>query len=134
MVVDASVLVSGFLPHDVHHDASRAWLSRHVAQGGLVMAPTLLFAELAGAVARRSGSPRLGRRAVDAILELPALRLITLDEALARAAADLAARLRLRGGDAVYIAAAALLRVPLVSWDTEQRQRAARVVDVVSPR
>ena len=98
------------------------------------MAPTLLFAELAGAVARRSGSPRLGRRAVDAILELPALRLITLDEALARAAADLAARLRLRGGDAVYIAAAALLRVPLVSWDTEQRQRAARVVDVVSPR
>ena len=133
MVVDASVLVSGFLPHDVHYGVSRGWLSRHVDEGGLVVTPTLLFAELAGAVARRTGSPRLGRRAVDAILRLPALRPITLDEALSRAAADLAARLRLRGGDAVYIATAALSRLPLVTWDTEQRERAARVVDVVSP-
>jgi len=134
MVVDASVLVSSFLPHDVHHDASRGWLSRHVDEGGLVLAPTLLSAELAGAVARRSGSARLGHRAVDAILRLPTLRLITLDESLSRAAANLAARLRIRGSDAVYIATAALLRVPLVTWDTEQRDRAARVVIVMSPR
>ena len=98
-----------------------------------MLAPALLFAEVAGAVARRSGSSRLGRRAVDAILRLPTLRLITLDEPLSRAAANLAARLRIRGSDAVYIATAALLRVPLVTWDTEQRERAARVVDVMSP-
>ena len=133
MVVDASVLVSGFLPHDVHYGVSRGWLSRHVGGGGLVMAPTLLFAELAGAVARRSGSPRLGRRAVEAILRLPTLRLVALDEPLSRAAADLAARLRTRGGDAVYIATAALLGVPLVTWDAGQRERASRVVNVMSP-
>ena len=133
MVVDASVLVSRFLPHDVHHGASRRWLSRHVDDGGLVLAPTLLPAEIAGAVARRSGSPRLGRRAVDATLRLPTLRLITLDEPLSRAAADFASRLRIRGSDAVYIATAALLSVPLVTWDTEQRERAARVVEIMSP-
>jgi predicted nucleic acid-binding protein len=133
MVVDASVLVSGFLLHDVHYDASRRWLSRHVAGGGLVLAPTLIFAELAGAVARRSGSPRLGRRAVEAIQRLPTLRLIMLDEPLSRTAANLAARLRLRGSDAVYVATAALLRVPLLTWDAEQRERAARIVDVISP-
>jgi len=133
MVVDASVLVSSFLPHDVHHGTSRGWLARHVDEGGLVLAPTLLSAELAGAVARRSGSSRLGRRAVDAILRLPTLRLIALDEPLSLAAAILAARLRIRGSDAVYIATAALLRVPLVTWDTEQRDRAARIVNVMSP-
>jgi predicted nucleic acid-binding protein len=75
----------------------------------------------------------LGRRAVDAVLALPALQLIALDEALARAAADIAARFRVRGGDAVYIATASTLPMPLVTWDMEQRERAARIVDVILP-
>ena len=133
MVVDASVVVSSLVPHDVHHEASRSWLARHVAEGGLVLAPTLLLAELAGAVTRRTAAPRLARRAVDALLRQPTLRLIELDEELSRAAADLAARLRLRGGDAVYIATAVLLHVPLVTWDNEQRQRAGRLLDVRPP-
>lgn len=37
MVVDASVVVSRLVPHDVHHEASRRWLSRHVAEGGLLV-------------------------------------------------------------------------------------------------
>jgi len=133
MVVDASVMVSSVLPSDVHHGTSRGWLSRHVDGGGLVLAPTLLLAEVAGALARRTGAPRLGRQAIDALLRLPTLRLIALDEPFAREAADFAARLHLRGGDAVYIAVAAVLGVPLVTWDAEQRLRAARVVDVVAP-
>jgi len=39
MVVDASVVVSRLVPHDVHHEASRRWLTRHVTEGGLVIAP-----------------------------------------------------------------------------------------------
>jgi len=66
-------------------------------------------------------------------LRLPSLRLLTIDEELARAAAGLAARLRIRGADAVYIAAAAQLHLPLVTWDVEQRERAARVVEVLVP-
>jgi predicted nucleic acid-binding protein len=56
-----------------------------------------------------------------------------VDADLARTAADLASRFRLRGADAIYIAAASTLGLPLVTWDVEQRQRAARVIDVVSP-
>lgn len=133
MVVDASVVVSGLVPHDIHHEASRGWLARHVGAGGLVIAPALLLAELAGAVARRTGAARLGRRAVEAVLRLPNLQLVALDEALARAAADVAARLRLRGGDAVYIATASMLQVPLITWDAEQRDRAATLVEVRRP-
>ena len=133
MVVDASVVVSRLVPHDVHHAASRAWLSRHVTDGGLVIAPALLLPEVSGAVARRTGSPRLARRAVEAVLRLPGLRLVPVDDVLARTAAGLAARLRLRGADAVYIAAATTLRLPLMTWDAEQRERAARIIEVSAP-
>ena len=74
MVVDASVVVSRLLPHDAHHEASRRWLARHVAQGGLLIAPALLLPEVAGAIARRTGEPRLASRAILAILRLPGLR------------------------------------------------------------
>jgi predicted nucleic acid-binding protein len=133
MVVDASVVVSRLVPHDVHHEASRRWLMQYIADGGLLISPTLLLAEVAGAVARRTGKPRLARRAVAAVLRLPALRLVPVDEALARAAASLAGRFRVRGADAVYIAAAAALGVPLATWDLEQRERAAHVVEVFVP-
>jgi predicted nucleic acid-binding protein len=133
MVVDASVVVSRLVPHDVHHEASRRWLTRHVARGGLVIAPTLLLPEVAGAVARRTGEPRLARRAVDAVLRVPGLRLVAVDDVLARMAARLAGRLRVRGADAIYLAVAASLRLPLVTWDIEQRDRAAPLVEVLVP-
>jgi len=98
-----------------------------------VIAPTLLLPEVAGAVARRTAEPRLARRAVDAVLRLPALRLVPVDDVLARMAAKLAAQLRVRGADAIYIAVAATLQLPLVTWDVEQRDRAARLVEVFVP-
>ena len=129
MVVDASVLV----PHDVHHAASRVWLTRQAGEDGLIVAPALLLPEIAGAVARRTGTPRLAARAVDAVPRLPGLRLVSIDDALARTAARLAGRLRLRGTDAVYVATAATLRLPLVTWDVEQRERSAHVIEVGTP-
>lgn len=133
MVVDASVIVSRLVPHDVHHEASRRWLMRHVADGGLLIAPTLLLAEVAGAVARRTGKARLARRAIAAVLRSPGLRLVPVDEVLGRAAASLAGRLRVRGADAVYIAAAVALHVPLATWDLEQRERATHLLEVFVP-
>ena len=133
MVVDASVIVSRLVPHDVHHQASRRWLERHVADDGLLIAPMVILPEVAGAVARRTGESRLARRAVDAVLRLPALRLVAVDDALARSAARLAGQLRVRGADALYIATAADLGLPLMTWDVEQRERAATVIEVSSP-
>jgi predicted nucleic acid-binding protein len=106
---------------------------RHVADGGAVIAPALLLPEVAGAVARRTGEPGLARRAVAAVLRLPSLRLVPVDDVLAHAAAALAGRLRLRGADAVYLAAAAALGLPLVTWDAEQRDRAGGLVEVRRP-
>jgi hypothetical protein len=79
-----------------------------------------------------AGDGRLARRAVRQILRLPALRLAILDAELAERAAGLAADRALREADAVYVALAARLGLPLVTLDRERRRRADGVVEVKS--
>jgi len=133
MLVDASVWVSRFLSSDVHYPVSRGWIEAYLANGGLIVGPVLLLAEVGGAVARRTGESRLGQQAVAQLLRLPRLRLILMDTALAQSAAELAAQLQLRGADAVYVAAAHRLNIPLVTWDREQRERTASTVVAHTP-
>jgi predicted nucleic acid-binding protein len=133
MVMDASVWVSRLVPQDVHHLISRRWLERYVAAGGLLVAPVLLLAEVAGAISRRIGEPKLARQAVKNLLHVPGLRLIPVDQRLGREAAQLAADLRLRGTDAMYVAMARHLNIPLVTWDQEQQERAGELIVVRTP-
>jgi predicted nucleic acid-binding protein len=121
------------VPQDIHHATSRQWLEQHVAGGEPLVAPILLLAEIAGAIARRTGEPELARRTLEGILRVPNLRLVSTDPQLGREAARLAANLRLRGADAMYVAVAYQLGVPLVTWDREQRERAGEVIAVHVP-
>ena len=132
-VVDASVWVSRLVPQGVHHAASRRWLEEQAAMGDLVIYPTLLLAEVAGAVSRRTGHAELAHQAVQLLLRLTQLRLVPLDSRLGRSAAQWAAEIGLRGADAVYVATAHHLNVPLVTLDREQRARAGRLVEVQFP-
>jgi predicted nucleic acid-binding protein len=133
VVVDASVWVSGLIVTEVHHPVSRRWLDERVAAGDPLIVPTLLLAEFAGAVSRRTGAPELGRQSAQELLALPGLRLVALDSDLGSLAAEIAAVLRLRGADAVYVAVARSLGLPLVTWDREIHARAGRFVDVRQP-
>jgi predicted nucleic acid-binding protein len=105
-----------------------------LATDQLIVAPVVLLAEVAGAISRRTGRPRLANHAVDALLALPGLRLVALDSRLGTAASRLAAELGLRGTDALYVAVAHHLRLALVSWHDERRERARRVVEAHVPR
>lgn len=132
-VVDASVWVSLLVPQDVHYPASRRWLHQYTAGGGALVEPILLLAEVAGATARRTGRPALGRRAVAQVLAFPTLRLTSVDRQLGQIAAQMAADHRLRGADAVYVALAEQLGIPLVTWDAEQIARGQAVIQVGNP-
>jgi len=55
-----------------------------VVDASVVVSRLVLLPEVAGAVARRTGDPRLARRAVDAVLRLPALRRVLVDDSRAR--------------------------------------------------
>jgi predicted nucleic acid-binding protein len=109
------------------------WLAERAAGGDLLISPMLLPVEVAGAVSRRTGRPRLAHQAVRALLRLSELRLVPVDRGLGRLAAELAADIGLRGADAAHVATAHHLNVPLVTWDPDQQVRAGRLVAVLSP-
>lgn len=127
-VVDASVWVSRLVAGDVNHAASRQWLEAYEAQGGRLVAPVILLAEVAGAISRRTNNPRLGHEAAQALQRIRALRLVAVDRRLGETAARLGADLGLRGADAVYVGLAQHLKMPLVTLDKEQQERAGRLV------
>ncbi len=60
-------------------------------------------------------------------------RFVHLDDVLAQEAARLAADLRLRGADAVYVSVAALHGLPVFTWDMEMIRRAPLSVRVQTP-
>ena len=132
LVVDASVVVSAFLPHDTYYHPSLTWLRRTIASGEEIVAPLLLHVEVASGVSRQSDSDS-GQRAVATIVALKRARWIELDQALAAHATRMAYELRLRGADAVYVAVADRLGLPLVSWDNEHHTRAAQRITIYTP-
>lgn len=131
-VVDASVWVARFRPSDVNHTASYDWLARVFGSGMHVVGPTLLLPETTGPIGR-AASELDARRALSELTRLLTLRIVPFGHDLARLAAQFAARFKLRGADSVYVALAYDLRMPLVTWDEEQRTRAGAVVTVRTP-
>ena len=132
-VVDASVWVSRYVVSDANHAASRSWLYQHLGRRDVIVAPTLLLVEVAGALARRTGDTHRTEQIVRRLRELPSVRWVAITAQVRDHAAHLAATLRLRGANAVYVALADRLRIPLITWDREQLTRAAPRVVVRTP-
>lgn len=133
-VVDAGVWVSRVVEEDVNHEASRLWLAGLVEEGATIAVPALLLAEVAGAIARRTGRPELALQALSLLQRLPNMRLVPIEAELAQLAGRFAADLGLRGADAVYVSLAHRLGVPLVTWDGEQRVRSTASIDLLTPQ
>lgn len=95
--------------------------------------PTLVLSEVAGPVSRRSGRSDLGQQAVQEMLTLFSLQLVPLTVLLGRVAAQTAAFTQLRGADAIYVALAQSLNIPLLTWDAEQQQRTVGHITTYTP-
>lgn len=132
MVIDASVWVSFYLPQDANHGATVPFIRRCVQNRTPVFAPGLLLVEVGAALARRVDQDT-ARRAVAQLQRLPYLRLASLDTLGVARATRIAIDGRLRGADAVYVALAQRLALPLVSWDNEHQTRAGAYVTVHTP-
>jgi len=132
--VDASVFVNAFNRHEAGHADSRRLLDALRERSYPIVAPTLLLPEVAATVARGLGEAGLAIRFALGISRLPHLVLVTLDSALARQAAQLAATNGLRGADSVYAAVARRFGSVLVTLDREQHTRAAPAVATRFPR
>lgn len=133
MIVDASVWIASVLDKDAHHEVSLAFMHRFVMERQIATVPLLVWAEIAGAVARRTGDTDKGMKVAELIAAKIWVRGVPLDATLASESMRLAAKLRLRGADAVYVALAATCREPLITLDTEMLERASGVVEVFTP-
>ena len=130
IVVDASIWVARLVSADVFYEPVKEWMYARLEDDDQFLAPSLLLAEIGGAISRRTTSS-LGLKAIEQVQSLPGLQLIEMEHALIRDAARLAAELGLRGADAIYIAVAARLDLPLITLDIDQKARAAKRVKVL---
>lgn len=133
MIVDASVWVASVLDKDAHHEVSLAFMHRFVKERQIATVPMLVWAEIAGAVARRTGDTERGLKAAGLITAQVWVKGVPLDASLASEAMRLAATLKLRSADAVYVALAATCREPLITLDAEMLERARNVAEVFTP-
>ena len=129
-VLDASVWVARLVRQDAFHDPVKRWMETRRAAGDLFYAPDLLLAEVSGSIRRRLDDQALASRAVEVLMNLPALRLVEMDRELLVQASRLAAELGLRGADATYAALAQRLNLPLATFDADQRERVALRIPV----
>jgi len=132
-VIDASVYVSRLRREEARHAESTRLLEAVAARRATVLCPEILLPEVAAALACGLDDPDFAYRAAAHLRRLPGHRFIVVDRVLSGLAARLAAERRLRGCDAIYAALARREGVPLVTWDEQQRNGAAPVVETLTP-
>ena len=133
LTLDASVFVAACHQREPGHAASRALLAGLRGTDTPLAEPAILPVEVAGALRRAGDDPELAREFASAILALPHLTLVPVDERLARRAIVVATDHRLRGADALYTTVAAHYGARLVTLDIEQLDRAPDTVVPVPP-
>lgn len=131
VVLDASVWVSRLVDSDEFHLPVKDWMNSQRGQDATFVSPSLLLAEVGGVISRVTGKPELGLGAIERIEDLPDVRIVDMDKPLMDNASRIAARFGLRGADSVYVAVASTLKIPLVTFDVDQRERGSKLVDVI---
>jgi predicted nucleic acid-binding protein len=132
-VIDASVYVSRLQQQETHHAESARFLETVMTRGLDVLCPEILLPEVAAAVARGLDDAGLAQRAAAHLRTLPGHRFFAVDRILGGLATQLASNHRLRGCDAVYVALARQEGARLITWDKQQLERAAAVVETLTP-
>ena len=132
--IDASVLVAHSLPQDYFHESGRQFVRRVFVQNRPRCAPVLVLPECAGPVARRTGDVEMGDDTAALVERFFGTGLRPFSLPLGKRAGEIAARLRLRGADSVYVATADTQDATLVTWDREMLDRGAAVVKTRTPK
>ena len=131
--IDASVHLNALNAGEEGNSESRTLLERIHGRPWPVHSPTLLAVEIAGAVARVLDDADQAILLMTALRRLPGQVWVSLDSALAVDAAQLAARHRLKGADAVYAAVARRHGATLITRDRDQLERLPPVVSTATP-
>jgi predicted nucleic acid-binding protein len=133
IVLDTSVLVGFFLASDAHHSMTVAWFDAWTLRGGDVQIPSLGLVELAGTLRRQQVEQPIIEHTLEQIIRYGKYRVHDLDLVMAQFAATIAFSSSLKGADAVFVALAAWLDLPLVTWDRQQQERGGAFCRTMTP-
>jgi predicted nucleic acid-binding protein len=131
-VLDASVLVAAALPNEPFHADAKALMQRLMVEQATLL-PAIAPAEVAAAIARGAGDERLALAVVAEYGMRPDLQRVPVDVTLGDLAAEIAAKQRIRGCDAVYVALAYAQQAVLITLDGQQRERAPLAIPARTP-
>jgi predicted nucleic acid-binding protein len=127
------VFVAACQPHEIGHADSLALIQTLRETDVPIVEPAILPVEVGAALCRAGKEPAFVREYADEVFTLPGLIMVGLDAHSARRALALALECRLRGTDALYVAAAEQYGARLVTMDAEQLERAPRSVAACRP-
>lgn len=131
--LDANVFNRNADERDPDYAECHALIERLHATHQRIIVPAIILAEIAGPLSRFYRNPMRARLYAASVAALPNLTLVTIDDALANVAAELAADYAIRGMDAIYVAVAQRHGCAFVTLDAEPRQRAATVITAQTP-
>ena len=133
LTIDASVWVSAFDATDVLHESCRDFVRTVTRDMVALRAPSFVLVETACAVARRVGSPDVGRDVAREVAASPHLALIQTDADLEQEALRLGTECRLRAADALYVAVAVRTGSVLITTDRELGARVPERIVTMTP-
>jgi predicted nucleic acid-binding protein len=131
--VDAGVWVNGFDRREAGHATSRQLREALRLWALPIIVPTLVLAEVAGAISWSRRDPVRAEAFAMTLGRLPNMTVVPLDVALGDQARALAARYGLRGADAVYATVAQQAGCTVISLDHEHLTRLDSIVVVRTP-
>ncbi len=133
IVIDANVWVARFIRTEPRYQHSRQFIRRMLRLRERIAAPRFLLVEVASAVMRQLNDAPTAQQAIQQIQSLRDCRWLAVDDRLINRAIDVAIDLQLTAADALYVAVAEQLNVPLYTWDHEILTRAPQRIRVYSP-
>ena len=131
--IDASVLVSAIRIHERDSKSCIALLEKILTEETIVYLPEIALVEIVSAMVRATGNATFARSIAKAFRSLSNYVFLPVDRELADFTTEIIMRTNLRSGDAMYVAVAAIYRVPLVTLDREQLERGALFVETRLP-
>lgn len=131
--IDTSVWIAGLVSGDAHHAATQQWFARFELQETRISVPSLFLAEVAGVLSRTGATDAFVVTVIADIGESEQFDIYPVSIELALASANIARSARIRGSDAVFLALAQSLDVPLVTWDRQQRERGRIICRTMTP-
>lgn len=133
IVIDASVWLSALLPNDVHYRYTVPWRDQIEVSGEQIVVPAHFPAEVAGVLSRTGSNRAFIADTLDDIGSERLFTILPISTAFGRLCAEMASLAAVRGSDAIYLALAQFLDVPMLTWDRQQRERGSIFCRTMTP-